>query len=834
MSESFLKIFDETFKQQMSELTELERNIVLTNPYSQQEYVLTHRCNSSINTFICEDLANIKFHLKVIPCSCYNEVKKGLDILEKIQKDCQSNVVLEVLDSFEVIDDDLWYLIVVTPSLPAVTLLKLSEYIENSKKKISKDYSIAILLGLFDSLEEIHLQNIYLNCIYPNTVMICKGGGGVPIFTINDINFTLKLSPVSRHTLIGDKTQIENLYIDNGNDMWGISISIYSIIGDISIKLVPEMKSLLTQERAQKTPLLFNDPALENVFRALQKGERNIFNHNYIKVWRGICNLRSDLIEKCGIKELEALHSGLYFSNPMSKKLVIKMLLILGNAYYEVYEYLLKNELFIIFIEECLKFDWKGCADLLEALFKMIKRKPKDNAFKEKLGELGILGLVFTAISLDPHSHAFYDFVLDYMSENTLTLMQILYDTGVANRCLELAKRSPDDKRFIKDTMSHYGPHAPKFIEQVYNMEIFPVKLIIQAIIDIPYFHKLEKLESVLELTSTIIRKKGNNKDEFLDIIKHTLELITELLVLPHFIQGTHLTGKCSSHTLQDILPLAKNPYLYYCSSCATPLCSACCKSLHSTHNVYNLLYITPHSRCNCCEIHALPDINPLFFSLPNVQGRFTFIPSSGCNTTESYVNRFSGNSDMIITTIEPLVSEWSHVGQGIVAYYEVKINKAGKYENVIVGLLGAEVYYYGVNGNIIINNKIVCKGPRFGSYDTIGIGLLRNSKVFFTYNGLLSSYIFDCDANQEIKIFVAMYGDGCEIEIKLKKPFFQSIKFGTESFSSRSKTLIEDIFKILCNTLKKAKITKIVDMKQKFISLLRLIQREDLIKKLG
>ena len=53
-------------------------------------------------------------------------------------------------------------------------------------------------------------------------------------------------------------------------------------------------------------------------------------------------------------------------------------------------------------------------------------------------------------------------------------------------------------------------------------------------------------------------------------------------------------------------------------------------------------------------------------------------------------------------------MSKWSHVGQEIVVCYEVKYNKVGKYENVIVGLLGAEVYYYGVNGSIIINNKIV------------------------------------------------------------------------------------------------------------------------------
>ena len=120
-----------------------------------------------------------------------------------------------------------------------------------------------------------------------------------------------------------------------------------------------------------------------------------------------------------------------------------------------------------------------------------------------------------------------------------------------------------------------------------------------------------------------------------------------------------------------------------------------------------------------------------------------------------------------------------------MVAYYEVKVNKAGKYENIIIGLLGAEVYYYGVNGNISINNKIVCKAPRFGSYDTVGIGLLRNSKIFFTYNGLLSSFIFDCDANQELKILVEMHGDGCEVEVKLRSFLFQAAKFGTDSLET-------------------------------------------------
>jgi hypothetical protein len=229
-----------------------------------------------------------------------------------------------------------------------------------------------------------------------------------------------------------------------------------------------------------------------------------------------------------------------------------------------------------------------------------------------------------------------------------------------------------------------------------------------------------------------------------------------------------------------------------------------------------------------------LPELNTKAFATPKYLTRFNFLPSTGINMTESYINKFTSKSDMIITTIEPLVSEWSQMGSGVVAYYEVKINKAGKHENIIIGLLGAEVYYCGVNGNIYLGSKLVLKAPRFGSYDIIGIGLLRNAKVFFTYNGLLSSSMIDCDANQEIKIYVSLGGDGCEVEIKLRSFFFQSAKFGIESFSSKSKELVEDILKKLTKDLKKGKESKIGESKIKFRALLKSIEREDLLKKLG
>lgn len=836
MTESFTTLFDDTFKCKNTDLVDLKDCIRLCNPYTYQEYTLTHSYKSSFNTFLCEDLAKNPLHIKIIPCASYEEVKKASKYLSKVSKSCQSNALLEILDNFEILDENKWYFIIVTLTIMSVTLMQLSDFLYNKPKpnQISKDQSMCILLGLIDTIKDVNQDSSCLNCIYPNSVMISKSGNGVYLFTENNYDYCLKISPFSKYSLIEDSRVCLDKFYDNRNcDLWGISLCIYGFIGKCSLQNLPSMNGLEDQNIILNTPLRYQDPALETIFRKLQKGDRSIFNHSYINIWKGLCEIKWDLIEKCEITQLEALHSGLFFKNKVSVDLAIKKLLILGNSSLEVYEYLLKYDLFILFIRKCLNFNWKKSPELLEVFYKILKIKPKDSTFKEKLAELGILDLIYTTISLDPHNQAFYDFVLDYMSENTLTIMQVLYDSGVTMKSLEMSKKILAHKRFISETISYYGPSSIILIQETYKMEIFSTVKLMQALIQVPYYHKAEKLESVFEFIVVVLKKKGN-KDEYFDTIKCVIELITEILTLPYFIQNNHLIGKCSSHTEQDIY-LSKNPFLYYCYDCTSPLCSACYNYSHRGHNTYSMLYITPHARCNCPDTHTLPSIMPKDFAMPQNKSRLTFMPSNGLNTTESYVNNFKTNyDDLVITTIEPSVSEWSHIGQGVVVYYEVKVIKAGKHENIILGFLGAEVSYHGISGNIIVSGRIVSKGPRFGSYDTVGIGILRNSKVFTTYNGLLSSAMFDCDANQEIKLNVYMCGKGCEIEIKLKGFLFNSFKFGMDALESRSKDHIEEIFKILIKNLKKAKEDRIKEMKLKLKVLFKNIRRNDLIKNLG
>ena len=219
---------------------------------------------------------------------------------------------------------------------------------------------------------------------------------------------------------------------------------------------------------------------------------------------------------------------------------------------------------------------------------------------------------------------------------------------------------------------------------------------------------------------------------------------------------------------------------------------------------------------------------------LPTYSQKFTFVLSQGTIVAEALTNTFSNHNDETITTTEPLTSESITTGQGLVVYYEVKIKKAGKYENIVIGLSGPEIYYHGMNGRITLGNKIIGKAPRFGSFDTIGIGILRNSKVFVTYNGLLYNYFYGCDPHQEIKIFIGLYGEGCEVEIFLKNFLFLSAK-ETIEFSTNSETnkIFQKIFKTLTNFLENKKDSKALEIINKLKDLLKDMKKEDLIKKL-
>lgn len=85
-------------------------------------------------------------------------------------------------------------------------------------------------------------------------------------------------------------------------------------------------------------------------------------------------------------------------------------------------------------------------------------------------------------------------------------------------------------------------------------------------------------------------------------------------------------------------------------------------------------------------------------------------------------------------------------------AYFEVKILLGGFYDQVAVGFTSDAFYsmtefagyqpgsiaYHGDEGQVFTNGVSQVYGPRFGSHDTVGVGVTRSGDIFFTLNGLL------------------------------------------------------------------------------------------------
>lgn len=833
MEESFSKILSQAQNTKNSGLIPLPEPKKISNPDSQQEYILTHRYTFSPNTFICTDLSSNNLHVKIMPCPCYSAVQQGANKLRTIQQKCKSNALLETFDSFEVLDEGKWFLVVVTPTMDSVTISELGKELKNSDTSIPRHHTISILSAILEILEETQ-QSSSLNCIFANTVMICKHNVGLNLFKLKNQQYSLKISPTSRVTLLSLQNSPCLTNPQTNSDLWDLSTVLYSLIGKFPVCSLPCTKDLKMNEIQELTPLSYEDPALEEFYRQLQKSDLSVFTSNTLKIWRACLNSTNEILERASIEDLPVLHSVLLFTPYNMKSMVLKQLLLLGKKRHEVYVYLNENNIFWHFIEECLQISWEDNKLLLKAFFKILKQKPQNHISKHELRQLGIFGLIYTSAKLDIQSKSFFEFIRGFVTENTLTGMQILFDTGIVNKALENIKKNSTFKTFIKDTMSYYGPNSPKLIEEVHGLEIFNPIIVIQALIDIPYYFRFEKLEHVFSLILMMLKKKKYHKDEFIEVVKHIVRLLTEILSLPYLLQNSHLNQSCTSHTQHELFFLTKNPFLYYCKQCSEPLCSVCFKdSEHQQHEFYNLLYITPHFRCNCSEDHSQSSPVHLDFTLPKYRARFTFLPSPGTTTTESYINKFYSKSDLVITTIEPLITDWKHATSNVIVYYEIKVIQAGHQENIIIGFLGADITYEGMTGNICIGNRVVCKASRFGSYDIVGIGILRTQQAFFTYNGMLSSYFIDIEASQMLKIYITLCGDGCEIEVKLRNFFFKSFKPGLESLSKDANSALQEIFKYLVSVAKKNNEPRLQEAKKDLADLLTTIGKEKLAKKL-
>lgn len=247
-----------------------------------------------------------------------------------------------------------------------------------------------------------------------------------------------------------------------------------------------------------------------------------------------------------------------------------------------------------------------------------------------------------------------------------------------------------------------------------------PEFVIIQALVEVPYYFKLEKEDSLIKiLTETIINGLKTQPENLYDIFNASIFILGELLCLPITLQYYQLTGECNTHSNNEFIALlGKHPMLVYCLNCSKALCISCFNALHATHQKKYLLYLSPHSRCICDKSnHDQIPLTFIDFTLPRYTETFHFMLSNGNRVKEDKANIFETNDELSIITSQPIYEEVKHGDRGgTLAYFEVRVLRAGMYENITIELVGTGASYCGKNGNVVINDRVVMKGPRFSS----------------------------------------------------------------------------------------------------------------------
>lgn len=324
----------------------------------------------------------------------------------------------------------------------------------------------------------------------------------------------------------------------------------------------------------------------------------------------------------------------------------------------------------------------------------------------------------------------------------------------------------------------------------------------ITALSAIPIHFKRQRSDIMIEILQSIMNNlidSQNFSKDFNSCLQNSLEIIYELLFKSKHDQEINRSGECCK-LFTDDYPYNITPLICMCSQCQIHFCIACCR-YHSTqykdHTLKYLLY--PYNLKTTCECRS-----------PH---RAIFNPSALCEIKEYLdLNLFSSDGadnfmvydtndkpeKIEITSLNEITIYNDDINTNTIFYYEIEIKSAGWTENIVVGILGTDIEYHGNSGYIYKNGEHVQSGPRFGSKDTIGIGLTSSCVVYFTYNGFNIHIYIECIPVRAVRPSVKLKG-------KLIKVMFKFTNFlcDPRSYPSLTEAKILELIQNLENWIR-------------------------------
>ncbi|OMJ95260.1 hypothetical protein SteCoe_1476 [Stentor coeruleus] len=888
-----------TSRRDKKKIIQLDEIIILENSFTSHEYYLTHKYENTQYIFCGVDNENNRCVIKLMPLPSFDDIKFAYKNLSLLKDFGEKYKFTRIKDIFEVFEDQ-WVLVIVCEYLEGLTIREILEF--SDELDLPKEIWLMMFVRLVKIIDKAEREAIMLN-VFPDTIMIVKDQDDKNLVYDNG-GLRLGVKIITYHQICSNRSKHDTycLYRKNTieNAIFGASVCLYMLFTMTKHEDVPNFKEMDEEKRLKV--LQVGDVGINNLL-ALVAGKNfkaeTLLTHSGVELWRVFQKAKYIKLDDIIIKDINCLItvfrlSLVKFSYRDNDNLSItqmfvnskhaflamkKILMIVGENPGEVNKVLGNGEIFFeffkVFIEQ--KSDLVKQPILFNSILLLLKDKNMSEKFKSTLVSLGFLSLIPEFIGNNVKSELLCKVCINFIENNTLTLQQILWDTGFVKNLMIKTTRSVIENEFIRTTMSYYGKNSLKLILKVYELLDISKHRIFQHIYEIPIVFKLDSISSLFPLLYEIWKKGTKIPAESLpDILKTLIHILSEVACLQQFLELQHLKGECTSKSSQGFLKyFGKNPLLIKCLNCSpsSSYCILCYEKYHKKHEIQFLHYQAPMFRCS--ELEDIESIYKLDFKLPKYTNDMLFLELYGNKYERFSVSRMS---------LEPnktLISAYSiHInydddydirnknygmlspnqkGPSLLsptfnssirrksaefkedytkslpqadAYFEVKIVKAGFYEEIVIGITGTGVFYNCKTGNILRNGHIVSKGPRLGSYDTIGVGLFQE-KIFFTYNGLILRPIIHCFIIHPIKAYISsgVY-NAAELEVKFSNWIFMGPYASLVHTNSDADALIKFIMKKVIN-LNSKKETRNEDLLDKFLELLRIMSKSDLLDKM-
>lgn len=805
----------------------LNKSIYIANPVKRRVYNLIERISADSMVFKAVDIQGKTYHLSILEMLDYKGVQKGIERVKNLASQSNSPYTIPILDYFPYFENKRWALVVVTDYKDVISLEECLNYRRSLKENDSinitytKETVVFILLDLLKIINYFHnIEGTSLGVIYPDNIYIEKLDSYNPegFCQHHDMSLLIKINLFSR-SLVGFRHKYPHILPHEGmknnikGDIWGIGITLYAILSETPSSNLPTFSYLSYEKR--KEYLQGYDLAYVRILQELLKDVDNrnpaldLLQHPIIKTLVDLRNKKKIVTLK--LEVLPVFLLGLEFNDySVNKKCLKGILNIAGSQKLtKVSEMLIGERTTNSFLKAAMSYNkWQDRTSMFKTLLSIITQRVDSKFFQEKCMHHGVLSFISIASAVfESDLSTMYEFVYNFSKENTSTVLQQAHDSGIIEKAFKDIGKMHEAKNLLM-TISYCGYHSVPLFYEIWKQHLFTIQEILPKMREIPFYFKTKNEDLILEILRSELKTiRCLPYNDSIECLSNIVLNLGELLCTSTFLRTMNLKGLCPTHYGSKTQVIkCTNPLLVFCEECYVTLCSVCAATEHRRHKKHFKLYQHPKENCKCISNHTLIESNPADFKLPRFQAEITLIDSKGKQMIASDTNYFQTYSEGKANTITTIETTENLNSTGLRCYYEIKVVNAGIYEDITLSYIGTSIQYKGKTGEILYNNTLASIGPRFGSYDVVGLGLTAEN-FFVTYNGLIVHPLIPYEFNNDIKPCVTISGPCTGIEFKLSDWMFKPITVITDPPLLHDRSVLQSAEKIL-----KEVVTKVIN----------------------